>query len=198
MVSGLTPEDVVNLWGHLSAHYGTVVIPKETSPLMRVCGSALAVARIQSRDQFMQHYTTVIHRRIYLPYALDAPAPEHILWRRLATGVHEHQHVAQAARDGFVRFASTYLTSQRARAIYEAEAYGCDIELMRWAGRSSRSAQSIADGLSEYGCNAANRDLALDVLRTYETDAGPPKNEATRLAVDWLSDNLYGQCVEDA
>ncbi len=197
MNAGLTPTAVVNLWGHLADHYGTKVIPKETSPLMRACGSALSLARIQSRDQFMQHYTTVIHRRIYLPYALDEPAPDYVLWRRVATGVHEHQHVAQAVRDGFIRFASTYLTSQRARALYEAEAYGCDIELMRWAGRSVRTSESIADGLKEYGCNAENRELALEALRVYENDDGPPRNEATLIAIEWLAENVAGLFMPD-
>lgn len=196
MVSGLTSNDVVNLWRHLSAHYGTTVIPKETSPLMRACGSALALARIQSRDQFMQHYTTVIHKRIYLPYTLDEPAPDYVLWRRVATGIHEHQHVAQAIRDGFARFASAYLASQRARAVYEAEAYGCDIEIMRWAGRSVRSAESIADGLAEYGCKVASREVALRILRGYEADTGPPRNEATRVATTWLAENVAGECLE--
>ena len=190
-----TVDDVVALWEHLSEHYDSEVVPKAESQFMRLCGGALSVLRIQSQSQFMERYTTVINRRIYLPFALDAPGSEAALWSRIATGIHEHQHVVQARRDGFLRFATRYLASESARALYEAEAYGTELEFMRWAGRGSRTPESIATGLASYGCGERARDLALAELRTYEA-SGEIRTEATRVGVAWLEERLRIATVE--
>jgi hypothetical protein len=184
-----TLDDVVGLWNHLSSHYGSEVVPKSESPVMRICSGALSLLRIQTRSEFMERYTTVINRRIYLPFAHDPPGTEATLWSRIATGIHEHQHVVQARRDGFLRFAASYLSSERARALYEAEAYGTELELMRWAGRGSRTPESIAAGLASYGCGERAREVALAELRTYEA-AEKIRTEATQVGVAWLNERL--------
>lgn len=185
----LRVQDVVDLWDHLSSVFDTRVVPKSASPLMHACGGALGLLRIQSRATFMSRYTTVIHRRIYPPFLLDSPGSEATLWGRAATGIHEHQHVVQADRDGFLRFATRYLTSQRARAEYEAEAYGTELELMRWAGRSARAPEELAAELEHYGCGEVARGHALVELRAIDAATGV-ETEATKVAIEWLGARL--------
>lgn len=185
----LAVQDVLGLWDHLASVFDTEVVPKEDSAFMQVCGGALGALRVQSRATFMSQYTTVINRRIYVPFALDAPGSEATLWARAATAVHEHQHVVQARRDGFLRFATRYLGSQNARARYEAEAYGTELELMRWASRSARPPEQLADGLVHYGCGEAARAIALGELRRIAR-APDVESEAARVAIDWLDARL--------
>ena len=179
----------MDFWRHLSAHYGTVVLKKAESPLMKACGTGLSLLRLQTRPEFMKRYTTVINRRIYLPYALDEPGSDAALWGRIATAVHEHQHVVQAAEVGFAHFASRYLLSARSRARWEAEAYATEIELMRWAGRTTRTIESIVDGLKAYGCDAPARAEAREELTRF-SEANEPRLEATLVAVPWLIQRL--------
>lgn len=176
---------VRGLWVALSEHFGTRVVPKAGAPLMRAAGAGLELLRIQTRERFASSYTTVIGRRIYVPYEPGDAASEAGLWRQAATAVHEHQHVVQAERDGFARFALRYLVSPRWRADYEAEAYGCDIELLRWAGRTPPEPASIADRLTEYGLAETDRARARERLLSY-ADAATPRNEATLVAIAWL------------
>ena len=181
-----TPDDVVALWEFLSSHYRTQLVAKGESRFMKACGSALSLLRIQSRAEFMERYTTVINRTIYLPFELDTPGSEVRLWGRIAAGIHEHQHVAQAIREGFASFASRYLLSELARARWEAEAYGTELELMRWAGRPARSPDAIADGLRAYGCGDAARAVALAELERVAAST-EVRTEATQLAIPWLA-----------
>lgn len=188
----LRSEDVAALWAAMSREFGTRVVAKETSLSMHLAGLGLGLLRIQKPTEFMERYTTVIGRRIYVPYTPgDAPS-EAALWRQASTAAHEHQHVLQAKRDGFIRFASRYLRSPKHRAAYEAEAYGGDIELLVWAGRKARSAKSAADGLAAYGIPLRDRERALETLRGYEVsaDTGALRNEATQWAAAWLSERL--------
>lgn len=190
----LRSEDVADLWGAMSTEFGTRVVPKETSLSMHLAGLGLGVLRIQKPIEFMERYTTVIGRRIYVPYTPGDGPSEAVLWRQASTAAHEHQHVLQAKRDGFVRFASRYLRSAKHRAAYEAEAYGGDIELLVWARRKARSAKSVADGLAAYGVGLRHREAALETLLGYEASAaeGVLRNEATQWAAAWLSERLSG------
>ncbi len=192
-------RDVRDLWQALSEEYGTKVIPKERSPLMRAAGSGLALLRIQTKAEFMAHYTTVIHRRIYVPYVPGDAKSEAKLWYQASTGVHEHQHVVQANRDGFARFGARYLASPKWRAFYEAEAYGGDIEFLRWAGQSPRGARAIANALKHYGISGAPMDAAFETLRTYEAGAkrGELQNVCTRWAQVWMKARLNTPALAD-
>lgn len=176
------------LWAAMSAEYRTRAVAKSGSSLMVGCGWALSRLRLMTAAEFLEGYTTVIGRTIYCPYTPGSAADAAGRWGQAATCVHEHQHVVQSRRDGFARFASRYLGSSRARALYEAEAYGCDIELMRWAGRPHRSIDRICAGLVAYGCDADDIAAARQILEEYATrDAVSPVNEATRFAVEWLT-----------
>lgn len=155
---------------------------------MSAAGGALALLRIQSRATFMEHYTTVVGRRIYLPYEPGASDEPERLWREVATAVHEHQHIVQARRDGFPRFAALYLASPMARARYEAEAYGCDMEIGHWAGVGARSVQAVMDALGQYGLSDAALVEARSMLEEHAeaVAGGEIRNEATHVAIEWL------------
>lgn len=183
----ITPELVRGLWKHLQAHFGTVTIPKERSPLMRAVGRVLDAGGILDRDGFMDRFTTVIDRRIYAPFEVGDPEGAS-LFGQLDTGIHEHQHVVQIERDGRLRMWSSYLGSSRQRALYEAEAYTCGIELSWWVhGRHAEPAW-IAATLQHYGCSRADIEAATEVLaaNAERVRAGETVTESMAIARPWL------------
>ncbi|CAN0566216.1 unnamed protein product, partial [Laminaria digitata] len=99
-----------------------------------------------------ERYTTVWGRRIY-PCFQVGQGDEDALWSQIVVCVHEHQHVEQFEREGFLPYTLSYLTSSRKRALYEAEAYGCNLE-MSWL-RTSRmpDLDRMAAKLLDYGCD---------------------------------------------
>lgn len=182
-----TTEMTCALWRAMNAHWGTMVIPKERSPLMKLAAAGLQWARIMDRDTFMNRYTTVFGRRIYPWFSLGEGSHDD-LWYQIVVGVHEHQHVVQAKRDGVTGFSLPYLLSTRRRALIEAEAYRCNLEMNWWRSGEVGDAARLAAKLEQYGCNANDVRAARDYLQRAadEIRNGRIANEASRFAIDWL------------
>ena len=92
----------------------------------------LSRINVLDKDEFLRRYTTTIGKRIYTPFDVGVPDERYDLWRQISVCVHEHQHVEQLLRDGWLKFAGRYLVSSAARAAYEAEAFRCNMELHYW------------------------------------------------------------------
>lgn len=175
---------VRGLWEHMGRHYGTVIRDKARSPTMHLASAIVAPLGLLPQREFMERYTTVLRHRIYVPRAPGTDAAK--AWSDLAVCVHEHQHVAQWKKEGFSRFAWRYVTSPRARALYEAEAYGCDIEMAKWARRTPRDPVRIAAGLRAYGCGPSEIAEAERRLSRRARSDGGPTLEACQVAIAWL------------
>ena len=143
----------------MCARYGTRVKLKRRSPLMQASGIGLQLVGVMTHADFMESYTTVWRRSIYPSFTPGEGRPE-VLWRQIVVHVHEHQHVEQWRRDGFLRYSTRYLTSTRARALYEAEAYGCNLELAYWRDETSLEPVALARKLAHYGCSPRDIDAA--------------------------------------
>ncbi|MFT4703765.1 MAG: hypothetical protein ACI81R_001457 [Bradymonadia bacterium] len=182
----LTPDLVRSLWQHYAERYGTKTVPKPASPLMRLSAVSLNALGYMSADEFAR-YTTVIRHRIYT--IREPGSDESCLWRDVSLAVHEHQHVVQWRREGFVRFALKY-ANQHARAAYEAEAYGCDLEMAAWAGRPVPSPESLARTIAGYSCGelaVASARSELDATAEWANN-GEVRNESSRVAVAFLTE----------
>lgn len=153
--------DAVLAW---SSTQGLTWMPKSRSPLMRTAGLALGAVGVLGRDRFMRDYTTVLRHRAYAPWVGTPAATTAECWARIGTVVHEVQHWIQWQREPGLRFATLYLASAHHRAMYEAEAYGVNLELAAWNGTPLRDPSAIAAQLSEYGCGPDARDAGLDRL----------------------------------
>jgi hypothetical protein len=186
-VSGPTAEQTRAVWRALCARYGTRALPKRRAPEMRAAARALALGRILPADDFMSRYTTVWGRRIYTPFTVgEGDALER--WSQIVICAHEHQHVEQYARaGGFWRYAPGYLLSTRRRALLEAEAYGCNMELSWWRHGVIPAPAHLANTLRDYGCAQADVDAARDALarRADRLARGEgPELAATRAAIE--------------
>lgn len=180
---------VVAVWRAMQQFYNTRVINKADSDLMKVVGSTLDLLGVQDKGVFLTRYTTTINHAIYVPFEIGNPA--HGLVGQLALCAHEHQHVIQADREGWATFAAKYVVDHAARAIYEAEAYVCNMEVAHVLGgftieelRGSLStyARQLKDG---YGCTdddvlVAEAALGLGLKQLEEVGV---VNEASRKVI---------------
>ncbi len=173
------------------AHYNTRVIDKERAPEMHASGHVLAALGIMSYQTFMTRYPTGWGRRIY-PCFVVGEGDEDALWGQVVICTHEHQHVEQYRRDGFFRYTASYLLDSRARALYEAEAYGCNLELAWLKQRSMPATDMMAKKLLAYGCDdedvAAARDH-FDKLVLKIKD-GSYRSAAVERALEFLPPDL--------
>ena len=104
-----TPQLVKDFWAYMQGEYGSEVIQKADSELMRLVAKFLDVAGIQDDETFMTRFTTTLHNNIYIPFELGSSARD--LWGQIQLCVHEHQHIEQGQRNGWLTFGGRYLTS---------------------------------------------------------------------------------------
>jgi len=183
-----TPELVRGLWRHMTRTYGTRVVDKDKAWEMRLVAAVLARMGIVDRREFMRRYTTTIGKRIYVPFDIGNSDARYDLWGQITVCVHEHQHVEQLLRDGWLKFMGRYLLSSAARATYEAEALRSNLELTFWRFGRIPDLGRLARKLSDYACSDA--DIAM-VERMLELSAetvrrGGVVNRASQKAIAWL------------
>lgn len=190
-MSTLTPEITAEFWERMCRHYGTRVIAKDRAPEMHFAGHALSLLGIMSHTTFMERYTTVWGRRIYPCFAVG-DGDEDALWGQVVICTHEHQHVEQYRRDGFLRYTGTYLLDSRARALYEAEAYGCNLELAWLKHRSMPTPDVMARKLIAYGCDEGDVAAARDHFASlvFRIKSGTYRSAAVERALAILPSDL--------
>jgi hypothetical protein len=194
-----TSDVVKGLWAYMQQEYGSDLIQKADSTLMKLIAKFLDVAGIQDDDEFMKDFTTTLHNNIYIPFELGDTSTRS-LWSQIRLCVHEHQHIEQGQRDGWIKFGGRYLTSPAHRANYEAEAYGCDMELEYWHRGTSFDAKAYGqrrvEVLSSYGCKTQHVEQAKQTIaiRADVLVRGGLENKCSQLAIAWLNEHAPELC----
>lgn len=188
-----TPEMVRGLWSLMTSHYGSEVVTKGDSTVMRLAASALQLFGVNQAAEFMSDYTTTIGKTIFVPFTIGVDSSDWPLWEQIVICVHEHMHVYQWTTEG-VTFAARYLISSSARAEYEAEAYRSESELSWWRSKQIIAPATLAAHLTGYGCTQADIASASQIISLSEETIkrGGIVNPPTRIALDWLSANAPG------
>jgi hypothetical protein len=167
-------------------------VAKSGSIPMQAAGWALNTMGIMDASTFLRDYTTTIGKTIYVPFEIGVPRSEDDLWQnQVVTCVHEHMHVIQFTRDGKWVFCSRYLLSKAARALYEAEAYRCDMEMAYWRSAVMPSPKELAQNLTHYGCSPLDIEVAEKYLMAsaQTIQHGGIISEPSKEAIRWLQDN---------
>ncbi|MBA2663082.1 MAG: hypothetical protein H0U74_12370 [Bradymonadaceae bacterium] len=188
MAPVITGKLVEAFWQHMAQRFATRSRLKHDALRMRATAHALALIGVLEVPVFMERYTTVWGHTIYTPFVVGVAASDEALWWQIVVCTHEHQHVVQFERDGQLAYMARYLGSSRQRALLEAEAYVCNMELHHWRHGTMPDLQALAAKLRDYGCQpadiAAAHALYLEAAPAIE--AGRIVSEASRVAIDWL------------
>ena len=184
----ITSELVKNLWDHMTKHYGTTVKTKQKSLFMNMIGSFLNLFCIQNKYAFLKDYTTTIGHTIYVPFTIGMDEGIWTLYQQLLVCIHEHQHIVQSNKDGWLKFNWNYLLSSSCRAQYEAEAYSTDIELHWYYSKQIPNTHDLALILTEYAVSPNKISDAENILnaRAVRIQDGEIINESTKVAIELL------------
>jgi hypothetical protein len=192
----VSPGVVRAFWDFMSHEYSTTVVDKAGAVEMQVAAWGLGLMGILDAKTFLRRYTTTIGRRIYVPFDPGIPHEDWGLWEQIGVCVHEHQHVVQLDREGWVLFAGKYLGSKAARAAYEVEAYRCNMELQFWRTGEVLDPAELASRLKHYACGATDIQVAEKALRMSAATVshGGVASRAARKALAWL--NVYAPMLK--
>lgn len=194
----LTPAQVKAFWAHMQNEFGATVEEKNDALVMQVAAQLLDALKIQDKEQFMKDYVTTLYKTIYIPFEIGVEGADGrwSLWSQVRVAVHENQHVVQGEREGWPVFGSRYLTDSSYRAGYEAECYGCDMEMEYWRLGAvfdpHKFALERALGLKSYGCTDADIEQAQQMLsmRADLIVQGVIETKAAQIAIPWLEKNV--------
>jgi hypothetical protein len=188
-LQGATAADIVRaFWSFMTREYRTSVIAKANALEMKIAAFALGQMGIVDADTFLRSFSTTIGRRVYVPFAPGQATAEWSLWHQVTVCVHEHQHVEQLGRDGWLKFGAKYLLSTAGRAAYETEAYLCNMELSFWRTGEVPSPRTLAAKLKSYACTSTDIEVAEKALTMAAATVrrGGIANRASQKAIAWL------------
>jgi len=199
----LTPELTRAFWAHMQTRFDVSVEEKNDSLAMQAIATLLDALSVQERDRFMKDFVTTIvtvDATVYVPFEIGVEVVDGNvrwpLWNQCRVAVHECQHAVQARREGWVAFDSKYLSSGSYRAGYEAEAFGCDLEMEFWRqGAAFDLATFVQERplvLKGYNCSEENIEQARAMLavRAGVVAQGVVETEAAIVAIDWFENHV--------
>jgi hypothetical protein len=191
----LTSKIVTSLWGSMEKKFGSSTLQKDDSLLMSAVADILSVSGIpglQEKEKFLHGFVTTIGKRIYITFEVGNESTGWDLWSQIKVCVHEHQHVIQGGRDGWITFCRRYMMSPTYRASYEAEAYGCDMEMEYWRTGNILDSAELANKLVAYGCGEEDVEMARRILdiRADMLKCGGIENMSSIAAIEFLESML--------
>jgi len=187
----MTPEGAVvrDFWNYLSAEYGSRIVHKGSAAEMKAAAKFLQTIGILDAEEFLNYYATTIGKTIYIPFEIGVENDDWSLWEQISVGAHEHQHIVELNRDGWVKYNAGYALSGTKRALYEAECYRTDMELWFWKTGQIRGPGGFS--LKGYGLSAAQNktykqylEMSAQVIRR-----GAIVNEVSQKSIRWLNQN---------
>lgn len=187
----ITSEQVVQFWNYMHSKFSTSTIDKSDATEMQIVAEILDKLGITDKQKFLTSFTTTIGRRIYTPFTVGVESDTHDFWSQIVVCVHEHQHVVQHDKSN-IEFEFLYLTSKSARAMFEVEAYRCNLEMHFWRYGHTTGVKRYADLLHSYGCDAEDINVAMQslLLANVTIRQGIVSGESTAVALEWLNANM--------
>jgi hypothetical protein len=184
----ITPGVTRAFWRHMLAKFDAAVVQKDSSTAMHLAASMLDLVDIQDEKQFMEHFVTTLHKTIYIPFEIGVATDDWPLWNQIEVCCHECVHVLQCAREGVIVYDTRYLSSSSYRAGYEAEAYGCNLEMEYWLTGRILDSPARAGSLKFYGCSTADIEQAIHTLeiRAGVIKQGVIETLPAQEAITWL------------
>ncbi len=189
MSKDISKKLILDFWKYMQGYYGTRVVDKKSSKLMKFVSIILNKFGAMSRKNFMDDFTTTLGKNIYTNFKVgDSDTMD--LRKQISICVHEHQHVVQFNKD--IGFSRKYIFNDSARAHYEADAYRCNMEIYYWYTGKLLDPARIAKILLSYGCSKGDVEVCKRNLEMSAVTIGYGGiiSEASKVAIRWLNENI--------
>ena len=152
-------------WEEMCSHYGTSWKYKKNAWEAKVIGKILASRDIVTYDNWMNNYSTILGRTIYIPFVPGEASDNHPAEKQISSCTHEHQHWNDACDRGKLTWNWEYLISSEKRAVAEALGYKTNIEMYHWFTGKIIPTKVIVDLLAKtYKCGLKDVLIAKDIL----------------------------------
>lgn len=187
-MNDLTPSLVRDFWSHMTGRFKASVVNKNSSLEMRAIATFLSLIKVANREAFLRSFATTVGRKIYVPFDIGTPIDGWSLWGQVTVCVHECHHVHQYDKLGAVMFNWQYLMSTARRALIEAEAYRCNMEIY-WARTGQiLSPATLAAQLKSYAVTDADVAVVERILSSSAVtiQQGGIASPASKEALVWL------------
>lgn len=186
MADKLTSKQVVDFANHMFSYYNVTPVLKRKSTLMKIAAWCMDTFGSMDKATFMSKYTVNLFGKIYLAYEIGN-AEDKPLELQVANITHECQHTEQRRKNKC--FEVKYATSTTRLALWEAEAYLCNMELHFWYTGRILSPIKLSNLLFDYGCSAKE---VLMVQNMFERAVPTVKeglvySEASKIAITYLA-----------
>lgn len=193
-MSDLTPDLVREFYRVGCARYGAHTHSKTDCVLMKATAGFLDLIGILNKDDFLTSFTTTLQDNIYIPFDVGVENDHYGLWDQVVILVHELVHVTQYDKNK-IGFLVEYAVNKTARAHFEAQAYGADLEMHIWRYGEPYNIRQRAALLSNYGLGKDYIELAYTELLTIadvveNTDGAV--SPVAAWAMSWLEQNVPG------
>lgn len=187
-MSDPTPEHVRAFADHMAHRFRASIVDKRSAGAMVVVAAFVDRMGVVDQARFQERFATTVGRTIFLPFEPGVPTPAWPLWTQMVVLTHECQHIVQYDRLGPWTFGLRYLTQSGQRAVLEAEAYRCQLELYHWKTGGILAAKLLAASLKSYAVTDADLRVAEAMLASsaISVKRGATLTEAGRVALDWL------------
>ncbi len=166
MTQQLTPRLVRDFYRAGLSTYGAHTKNKHDADAMVLTGHFLDLIGVLDKKDFMDRFTTVLLDTVYTPFIIGVPDDHFSLWDQISILVHELTHVTQHDANR-ASFWLKYLADKSARAHYEAQAYGADLEMHIWRYGKPYDMRARIQSLEHYGLEPEHIDAAYVELQTY-------------------------------
>jgi len=182
-ISYITPENVKALWEHFQKKYKAKIVKKNKSTLMKTVGWYLDVAGYMSKSDFMNHYTTTVKHKIYVPkdFELGIPNKRSNIITQFDLACHEFTHVLQ-------NLGLSYVTKPSKRLKAETDAFIASMEIYHFLTGNKLNPDSMAVKLKPYGIEKEGLKYASKKYRTANLmiEQGLYKSETVLEAIHFL------------
>ncbi len=183
----ITKTEVVDFYRHMTVRFGTKIIDKQSSIIMKIIGCIFQLFRVMTYEEFMNNFITTLGKRIYVPFTVGKKC-QFSLWEQIKVCLHEHEHVSQSNKDWL--YPVKYLLSSRYRMICEAEAYSTAMEIDWWYCKGG-STQVYTKLLKKYLLTEKLIAEAEKIMlaRWEAAKRGEISRGAMQIALTWLEDH---------
>jgi hypothetical protein len=181
-----TPDDLVSYVHHMETAFDCRLVDRQMHDDVQAITDGVKAMGLPDPEGWLKDYAVTFGPLIWTPFEPGVEIPGWSLDSQFMVLAHECLHVQQFRADP-ERFVGLYALDAEARALYEAKAYACQLELTWRLQGWMPDPVRVALCLRSYACNPAQIHMVEVALRQRipTIQAGGLINSTSQEAVKW-------------